>query len=192
MQAIKTSIKRTEYLKFDEQSPEKHEFYKSEVFAMSGGTFNHSAISLNATTILKNKLRGKPCHPMNSDMRVQTPSGLDTYPDVSVFCNDPELTDNQRTLLNPVLLIEVLSPSTRTYDRGDKFWHYRSIPTLQDYLLVDSESIYVEHHQRQSKDEWLLHEYRELESTLTLKSLELAISLSDFYEDILIDQLISN
>jgi Uma2 family endonuclease len=85
---------------------------------------------------------------MNSDMRIATPSGLNTYPDTSVYCHAPELTDNNRTLLNPVLIVEVLSPSTRSYDRGDKFMHYRSIPSLQDYVLIDSEMVLVEHYQR--------------------------------------------
>ena len=84
-----------------------------------------------------------------------------------------------------MLLIEVLSPSTRNYDRGDKFWHYRSITTLEEYLLVDSESIYVEHHQWQSKDEWLLHEYRDLQSTLQLKSIGVSIDVATLYEDTL-------
>jgi Uma2 family endonuclease len=122
---------------------------------------------------------------MNNDMRIRTPSGLNTYSDISVFCGDPDLTDKQGTLDNPVLLIEVLSPSTRNYDRGDKFWHYRSITTLEEYLLVDSESIYVEHHQRQSKDEWLLHEYRDLQSTLQLKSIGVSIDVATLYEDTL-------
>ncbi len=183
MQALKTQTTRTEYLEFDASSPEKHEFYDGQIFAMSGGTFNHSTIGLNIATTLRTQLRGKPCQPMNSDMRVHTPSGLDTYPDISVFCGEPELSDKDRTLHNPVVIIEVLSPTTRSYDRGDKFWHYRSIPTLQDYLLIDSESIYVEHHQRQKRDEWLLHEYRNLENTLTLNTLGLTLALSMFYED---------
>ena len=183
MQAIKNKVTRNEYLEFDAASSEKHEFYQGDIFAMAGGSFNHSTIGLNIATTLRNALRGKPCQPMNSDMRSRTPSGLDTYPDTSVFCGDPELTDKQGTLHNPVLIIEVLSPSTRSYDRGDKFWHYRSVPTLEEYLLIDSESVYVEHHQRQSKDEWLLHEYRDLESTLALQSIGVSISLSALYED---------
>ncbi len=94
------------------------------------------------------------------------------------------MTDNYRTLLNPVVIIEVLSPSTRNYDRGDKFWHFRSIPGLTDYLLIDSESLHVEHHQRQGKDEWLLHEYRELGDVLVLRDLEVRLELLSVYEEI--------
>lgn len=166
MQALKTHANREEYLEYDSVSEQKHEYYQGEIFAMSGGTFNHSAISTNVTSALSNLLNNTPRRPMNSDMRVATPSGLDTYPDISVFCGDPELTDNDCTLRNPALLIEVLSPSTKNYDRGDKFLHYRSIYSLQDYLLIDSESIHVEHYQRQNANEWLLHEYRQLDEEL--------------------------
>ncbi|MEZ5535559.1 MAG: Uma2 family endonuclease [Thiolinea sp.] len=182
MQALKTQTTRAEYLELDESSPEKHEFYNGQIFAMSGGTYNHSTIGLNIATTLRNQLQGKPCQPMNSDMRVHTQSGLDTYPDISVFCGEPELTDQERTLHNPVVIIEVLSPTTRNYDRGDKFWHYRSIPALQDYLLIDSESVYVEHHHRQSRDEWLLHEYYNLEDKLKLDSLNVTLTLRAVYE----------
>lgn len=181
MQALKSHVTREEYLEIDNASTGKHEFYKGEVFAMSGGTFNHSAIGTNITTTLQNLLNKTPCRPMNSDMRITTPSGLDTYPDISVYCGDPELSDNQCTLLNPSLLIEVLSPSTKNYDRGDKFLHYRSIPSLQDYLLVDSESIHIEHYQRQNSNEWLLHEYREIDATLHLKSVDKTIAVESIY-----------
>lgn len=184
MQALKTQTTRSEYLAWDETSVEKHEFYAGQIFAMSGGTFNHASIGLNVSTTLRNLLKDKSCRPMNSDMRIHTPSGLDTYPDVSVFCGEPELSDNHRTLHNPLIIIEILSPSTRSYDRGDKFWHYRSIPSLKDYILIDSESIHVEHYHQQDKDLWLLHEYRRLEDSVVLVALGLHLKLSDFYEEI--------
>jgi len=183
VQALIEQTTRAEYLALDAVSSDKHEFYDGQIFAMSGGTFNHSTIGLNVATALRNLLRGKPCQPMNSDMRVHTPSALDTYPDISVFCGEPELSDNDRTLHNPMVIIEVLSPSTRNYDRGDKFWHYRSIPDLQDYLLIDSESVNVEHHHRQSKDEWLLHTYYSLADTISLDALGIELPLTMFYED---------
>lgn len=184
MQALKSHTTREAYLEFDAASADKHEFYQGEIFAMSVGTFNHSAIGTNITTALQNLLRKTPCRPMNSDMRVTTPSGLDTYPDISVFCGDPELTDNNCTLLNPALLIEVLSPRTKNYDRGDKFLHYRSIPTLQDYLLVDSESVHIEHYQRQNGNQWLLQEYRDADGQLHLKSIDKTLSISSIYEQV--------
>lgn len=184
MEVLKTHATREEYLEYDSASEQKNEFYQGEIFAMSGGTFNHSAISTNVTSALSNLLNKSPCRPMNSDMRVSTPSGLDTYPDISVFCGDPELADNSCTLRNPALLVEVLSPGTKNYDRGDKFLHYRSIPSLQDYLLIDSESIHIEHYQRQNVNEWLLHEYRRLDGDLYLKSIDKTLSVKRVYEQI--------
>lgn len=184
MQAIKTLISREDYLKLEETSTEKHEFYQGQVFAMAGGTFQHARIGLNVTTELAVRLRSKPCQPMNSDMRITTPSGLNTYPDASVYCGQPELTDSNKTLLNPVLIVEVLSPSTRSYDRGDKFHHYRSIPSLRDYLLIDSEAILVEHYQRIGAYEWNLHEYRQSTDILNLDSIKESLVVSVFYEGV--------
>lgn len=119
---------------------------------------------------------------MNSDMRVHTPSGLDTYPDISVYCGDPELGDNETTLLNPAVIIEVLSPSTRDYDRGGKFAHYGSIGDLQDYLLVDPSAVLVEHYRRVAQDEWLLHVYSDMAAVIALESLGLSLSLESIYQ----------
>lgn len=182
MRALEDHYTREEYLAYDDASSEKHQFYNGEIFAMSGGSFNHSRISTNAIFQLQASLSKTPCETMNSDMRVATPSGLNTYPDASVYCGDPELTDNNHTLLNPSLIIEVLSPSTRNYDQGDKFTHYRSIASLQDYLLVESQSVQISHYQRQGEHEWLLREYQSLEDTLCLGSLQIQMTVASFYE----------
>ncbi len=182
MHAIKTHISRAEFLCFDEVSPAKHEFYRGEIFAMAGGTFGHAKIGINITSYLHTLLRGNPCQPMNSDMRISTPSGLDTYPDVSVYYHAPELTDNDRTLLNPVLITEVLSPSTRSYDRGDKFMHYRSIPGLRDYVLVESESVFVENYHHVGQNEWHLYEYQQLSDVLDFSFMGQKLEIARFYE----------
>ncbi|PWQ97128.1 Uma2 family endonuclease [Leucothrix pacifica] len=187
MKALKDHYTREEYLAFDDASPEKHQFYNGEIFAMSGGSFNHALIGTNATHQLQARLAGSPCQTMNSDMRVTTPSGLNTYPDASIYCGDPELTDNSHTLLNPVLIVEVLSPSTRNYDQGDKFTHYRSIPCLQDYLLIESEFVHIAHYQRQGKHEWLLREYDSLEDELNLSSVKLQVTVATFYDNVKFD-----
>jgi Uma2 family endonuclease len=187
-QAAINKLSRDEYLAQEEQSEVRHQFFNGEVFAMTGGTFNHSAIAGNLYLSLGTRLGGKSCRPMNGDMRIHTPSGLDTYPDVSVFCGKPELSDNQRTLHNPVVIFEVLSPSTRNYDRGDKFVHYRSIPTLQDYVLIDPDAIGVEHFRRsEDGQEWVLHDYRELSDLLPLPSIGLDLPLAEIYRDLLSD-----
>jgi len=184
LNATQSNVSREEYLALEQQSDLKHEFFQGEIFAMSGGTFNHAAISGNIHTSLQVKLRGRSCRPMNSDMRVHTPAGLDTYPDISIYCGAPELSDNQCALLNPVAIIEVLSSSTRSYDRGDKFALYRSIPVLLDYVLVDSEQVLVEHFRRTDENEWILHEYRDLRENLYLQSIEDSLSLAEMYEAI--------
>jgi len=170
--APKQNYDREEYLVLEQLTDVKHEFFHGAIFAMAGGTFNHAKITINIATLL------------GSDMRVHTPSGLDTYPDVSVFCGKPELQDNQRTLLNPSVIIEVLSPSTRNYDRGTKFALYRAIPCLQDYLLVDSEDVSVEHYRRLNSYEWILHDYQDIKDQIPLTTLEESLNLRVIYEQI--------
>jgi Uma2 family endonuclease len=181
MQQANIEISRDDYLEQDVQSELKLEFYDGQIFAMAGGTFKHAQIAGNVYGELRQALNGKPCRPMNSDMRVHTPSGLDTYPDISVYCGEPELGDNETTLLNPTVIIEVLSPSTRDYDRGGKFAHYRSIVGLQDYLLVDPTAVLVEHFRRVAQDEWLLHVYSDLTSVVVLESLDMSLFLESIY-----------
>jgi len=182
--APKQSYDREEYLVLEQLTDVKHEFFHGAIFAMAGRTFNHAKITINIAIELVNKLRGKNCTLLGSDMRVHTPSGLDTYPDVSVFCGKPELQDNQRTLLNPSVIIEVLSPSTRNYDRGTKFALYRAIPCLQDYLLVDSEDVSVEHYRRLNSYEWILHDYQDIKDQIPLTTLEESLNLRVIYEQI--------
>lgn len=175
-------LTRDEYLTLDTASNERYEFYRGEVFAMAGGTFNHATISGNIFSILKRCLYGRECQPLISDMRIHTPAGLDTYPDVSVYCGMPKLQDKQRTLLNPTAIFEVLSSSTRDYDRGDKFTLYRAIPTLNDYVLVDSQAILVEHYRRIDTGEWVLREYGLPTNSIYLAGIEVHLLLSDIYE----------
>ncbi len=182
-------VTREEYLALEERSDTRHQFYAGEVFAMTGGTFRHAAIAGNVYLALGTRLHGRPCRPMNSDMRVHTPSGLDTYPDVSLLCGEPELADDQRTLLNPVALFEVLSPSTAGFDRGDKFLHYRSIPGLRDYVLVDSERVRVEHFRRGDADgEWVLREYTDPEAGVDLAATGSRLPLAEVYGGIALEE----
>ena len=181
MQQVNIEISRDDYLEQDALSELKLEFYDGRILAIAEATFKHSQIAGNLFGELWQALKGKFCQPMNSDMRVHTPSGLDTYPDISVYCGDPQLGDNETTLLNPTVIIEVLSPSTRDYDRGGKFAHYRSIVGLQDYLLVDPTAVLVEHYRRVDQDEWLLHVYSDLAAVVMLESLDLNLSIETIY-----------
>jgi Uma2 family endonuclease len=129
-----------EYLAIEEMSPLRHEFCDGEVWAMAGGSPDHAAIAVNVASVLREQLRGRPCRVFGSDLRVRVlATGLSTYPDVTVVCShletDPE-DPRGHTVVNPTLLVEVLSPSTEDYDRGEKLAHYKRIASLREVVLV--------------------------------------------------------
>lgn len=173
-----------EYLEMEEKSEEKHEYYKGEIFAMSGSKVPHNTIAVNLCTILHVKLRGKGCRPFNSDQRIHIEkNSLFTYPDVSIVCGEIKTLNNDDwNILNPTVLIEVLSPSTKSYDRGDKFKLYRDIPSLKEYILVDSEHISVEVFWINEKGHWELVECNNPEEDVQLQSLSVSLPMKDIYE----------
>jgi Uma2 family endonuclease len=146
-----------EYLAWERTSEQKHEFFQGEVFAMAGTTFEHNLIVGNLVRLLGNALKDSPCRVCPSDLRVKIPAtGLYTYPDVTVVCQHPEFEDDHRdTLLNPQVIIEVLSDTTEAYDRGKKFQHYRSIPSLKNYILIPQKEILIEHYTPYQDGFWL-------------------------------------
>ena len=162
------------YLAFERTSAEKHEYFDGEVYAMTGASATHNLIVGNVVASLHAQLRQKPCLVYPSDMRVKTPSTiLYTYPDVSVVCSEPQFEDPAAdTLLNPVVIIEVLSPSTERYDRGKKFQHYRMLGSLQEYVLIAQDSYRIERFTRQPDDNWLLADAAEIGATLQLTSIQ--------------------
>src|SRR5207244_3270905 len=134
-----------EYFGIEEMSEVRHEFFDGEIFAMSGGSTNHNQIAQNLTRTF-DALRDRGCRSYLTDIRLRTPAGLYTYPDVLVICGSPTYTsDRMPTVTNPVVVAEVLSRSTRDYDRGQKFELYRGIATLRDYMLIEPYTIDVEH-----------------------------------------------
>jgi len=157
-----------EYLEMEEAATEKHEYYQGEIFAMSGPEYQHVVVARNLYGNLINKLKGKPCQPLGSDMRVHIQKNtLFTYPDISIVCGDPLFLNNDEwNLLNPSVIIEVLSPSTKTYDRGDKFKLYRDIPTLKEYILVEPETIGIEAFYINADGQWELKEYKNIDESL--------------------------
>ena len=173
-----------EYLEGERAAEEKHEYFRGEVFAMVGASFAHVTIASNVNASLHSQLKGKPCRPFASDLRVNVSrTGLYTYPDVGVVCGDPEFGDEHHdTLLNPRVLIEVLSPSTEAYDRGKKFGHYRTIESLAEYLLVAQDQPRIEQFTRQASGDWLLHEATGLEASIRLPSIECELKLADVYD----------
>lgn len=166
-------------------SDEKHEYYRGEVFAMSGVLRPHSAITVNVITELRTKLKGKGCRPYDGDFRIHIPANtLFTYPDVSVFCGEVKTLNNDNfNTLNPIVLVEVLSKSTKDYDRGDKFKLYRDIPTLKEYVIIDSLSVSVEAFAINTSGKWELTEYKSLADVLVFGALSVAVPLADVYED---------
>ena len=173
-----------EYLEIENAAVEKSEFYKGEIFAMSGAKLTHNIIATNTMIALGTKLKGKSCNPFGSDQRIHIPKNtLFTYPDISVFCGKVEtLNDDEFNTLNPTVIIEVLSPSTKNYDRGDKFKLYRDIPSLKEYILIDSESISIEAFKINSSGFWELQEYKSVDEQLSLPSLQLDIAMSEIYD----------
>ena len=173
-----------EYLDFEESSEEKHEYFQGEVFAMAGAGDPHNEIFSNLFLELGNQLKGKGCRPYGSDKRLHIPENtLFTYPDISIYCGEKKKFEkNENTSLMPTVLIEILSPSTKNYDRGGKFKLYRDIPSLKEYVLVDSESISVEIFRLNSVNHWELEEYKSIEQSLVIEALNVTLSLRDIYE----------
>lgn len=174
-----------EYLTIERAAPTKSEFYDGEMFAMAGGTAIHSLIGSNVTREFGNQLHGKKCVPYNSDLRIQVQAtGLFTYPDLSIICGPLQFADADDTVINPSVLVEVLSPSTEAYDRGQKFLQYRQIPTLREYLLVNQHEPLVELFIRQEGNIWLLREAAGLDASLEIPSLQIAVSLAEIYANV--------
>lgn len=174
-----------EYIALEEGSNVKHEFYRGEIFMMSGPKADHNIISVNLLFHLRDRLRGK-CDVFNSDQRVFVEANsLITYPDLSIVCGNPEFyhEDNWH-LINPYIIVEVLSPSTERYDREKKFELYQDLPTLQEYILVDSRSILVENHIKISSGKWVLHAHDKFEDILTIPAAGVSLSLSEIYEKV--------
>lgn len=175
------------YLAAEELATEKHEFFEGRIEAMAGGTFEHSAITLNIGAELRNALKGKPCRAADSNMRIGTISGSDfVYPDVLVVCGPLVFhpADTRRgTLLNPRLVVEVLSDSTEAYNRGRKFEFYRSIETFEEYVLVSQSALLVETFFR-TGGSWAIASFRGQEAIVRLRSLELSIAMKDIYDGV--------
>lgn len=167
-------------------SLEKHEYYKGEVVAMSGAKMPHNTVSRNLLGTLFGKLKGKRCQPYGSDVRIHIESNtLFTYPDISIVCGEVvTLNNDDYNVLNPSVHIEILSPATKNYDRGEKFKLYRDIPTLKEYVLVDSESIHIEVFRLNENNHWELEEYNNLNDQLPIKAITESISITDIYEGV--------
>lgn len=181
--AAKRKITPEEYLKAERLAEFKSEYAGGEVFAMAGVKKNHDRVAGNIYSELHSFLKNNPCEVFSSDIRVSPTGDHYFYPDVTVACSKIKfLDDSQDTVLNAVVIVEVLSPSTAHYDRVGKFIEYRKMDSLQDYVLVSQDQVLVEHHVRQPDNSWLLREFRKLSDSITLASLSVTISLNTIYE----------
>jgi Uma2 family endonuclease len=179
----KTFLTPEEYLAIERRAERKSEYYKGEMFAMSGGSPRHGIIAVNISGELSKQLRLKPCTVYSSDVRLRVlPSGLYTYPDLTVVYGEPLYADDQKdTLLNPIVLVEVLSPSTRNYDRGEKFEFYRGMNSLREYVTVSQDQPHVELWSRKDENSWLLTEFMDLNQSVQLTSIGCVLKLSEVY-----------
>lgn len=179
-------ISREEYLAFERQAEYKSEYLDGEVVAMTGASREHNLIATNIIISLGQQLKARPCELYPSDMRVFIPAtNKYTYPDVVAVCGEPRFEDAEvDTLLNPLLIIEVLSNSTEAYDRGKKFRDYRSIESLAEYVLVSQDESRIERYVRQPEDNWLLTEKRFLEDVLVLVTIQCTLALRDVYDKV--------
>jgi Uma2 family endonuclease len=180
-----TKISEEEYLRRERTAEYKSEFIDGEIFAMSGGSPKHSLLAANWSGELRNQLRDGRCAVFNSDLRVRTAStGAYVYPDVTVVCGKLLMhSGSDDVITNPKLTVEILSPSTASYDRGNKFDLYREINSLSDYLLVHQDSHHVEHFARQSDGSWIFREYKGENSIVKIDSIG-SIRLADVYSDL--------
>ncbi|MES2764375.1 MAG: Uma2 family endonuclease [Bacteroidota bacterium] len=183
--ALKTYISPEEYLERENTALEKSEYYNGEIFAMAGAKPNHVRITSNLTVHLANALRGKDCEVFPSDLRVNIPQAgnLFTYPDISVVCGKSDFSGpDPISLLNPTLIIEVLSDSTANYDRREKFALYRQIFTLKEYMLVNQKQPFVEVFFKNDSSEWIYSSTSDLQDSILLKSLDISLPLVEIYE----------
>jgi Uma2 family endonuclease len=177
-----------EYLAIERQSEYRSEFFDGEIIAMTGASRRHNLIVANLTRELTQQLKGKPCELYPNDMRVKvTSSRLYTYPDVVIACGEPQFEDEYvDTLVNPTLVIEVLSESTESYDRGKKFGYYRTIESLAEYLLIAQDEYKIEQYIKQADKRWLLSEASLLDVTVELESIQCVLVLKEVYDRVLL------
>lgn len=175
-----------QYLELERAVPERHEFIDGEMVAMSGGSPRHSLIGMNISAFIKGKKRGSGCATFSPDLKVCLDlRRMIAYPDVTVVCGEPEFLDARRDVIrNPTVVVEVLSPSTEDYDRGKKATFYRLLPSLQEFLLVGQEPVFVEHYRRLPDGTWQIILHQEMDALVDLRSIGVALPVASIYEDL--------
>ena len=182
----KNIISPEEYLTLERESSEKSEYFDGEMFAMAGASREHNQISSNIVRLLGNDLLEKPCSVFSSDMKVKVSAIKKyTYPDIVVVCGDEQYEDENRdVLLNPLVIIEILSDSTEAYDRGDKFLHYQLIDSFSEYILISQYFCKVEKFSRQRDDTWIYSKYINIKESVSIELLKSKLLLSEIYRKV--------
>ncbi len=172
-----------EYLAFDRESGDRHEYYKGEVIDMSATRVNHSKIQMNFIREIGSFLKEKSADVFGSDLRIHIPANMFyTYPDAMIVCDEPALLDEESdTVLNPAVIVEIMSSSTQDYDRGEKLKLYCSIESLQEYILIDSLSVKVEHYIKLPNGTWLSQEMNMISDSVVIASIDFALPLAELY-----------
>jgi Uma2 family endonuclease len=175
-----------EYRALEETAEFHSEYHDGRIIPMSGGTIDHNRVVRNLVSILDTAFRQKPYEVFTSDLRLWIPQyRKGTYPDVMVIADKPVFNDNRTDeILNPCLIVEVLSKSTEGYDRGDKFFYYRSIPEFREYLLVSQSEYFIEHYRKMGEGQWLLQEYRGNKAEITLESVGVSLVIKNIYKGV--------
>ena len=183
---LKPFLSPQEYLAMERQAETKSEYYAGEVFALAGASRKHNTIVPNLAYLFVGQLKGRSCEIYNSDMRVKiSATGLYTYPDLAIVCGKPRFDDDQEdTLLNPTVIVEVLSRSTEAYDRGEKFAMYRALESMTDYLLIAQDIARLEHYARQPDGSWRFLESAGLDAIAVIESIQCQLSLADVYDKV--------
>ena len=183
---LKPRVTSEEYLALERKAERKSEYFNGEIFAMAGSSPQHVLIVTNVVSELRSQLKTRPCTVYSTDLRLKvSATGMYTYPDVIVVCGEPQFDDDHKdTLLNPTLIVEVLSESTKDYDRGGKFEQYRMIESFVEYVLIAQNKRHVEHFVRQADNRWLLSETNRLEDTIELTSIACNLMLTEVYDKV--------
>lgn len=193
LQTKKKSISPDEYFIMEESAECKSEYYHGEIFVMAGASVNHNLITSNVIISLGNSLQNASCLIFPSDIKVEMDKDSHyAYPDISVVCGDIEYAENRDDIIaNPVVIFEILSESTKDYDRGSKFTAYRNITSLKDYILIDQYSIFVEHFFRQGENEWGLKVFKNISDRLHIRSVDAVLPLASVYKNIIVSSPLS-
>ena len=183
-------VSEREYLDLERKSELRSEYIAGRIYVMSGASERHNLIAGNLHALIWNQIRGRDCRAYMADMRVKVaPTGMYTYPDVIALCGERRFEDGHvDTLLNPAVIVEVLSESTEAYDRGEKFAHYRRLDSLREYVLVAQDKIRVEHYQREGEN-WILSEISGPGGTLHLSTIDCHVGIGEVYENVELEPL---